>query len=499
MGTPRAVLLKDTLLVLASAGLLASSLLVPQRPAVHLDLSAVAADAYPADPRPAEELRAAAEAALARRYRVVSRPDRADIRLVLACAWASSRSPGRELARRLYAETADLWDPPRWSDLAGPPAGADPRIRPIDAVSLPERALRHPIFRFDSPNYPLIRTLRVQAVAANRPLSAAGEGDRAVDLLRVAFPASAPPRWAAVAAVGDMIFQRGSGDLLLSGGPAAVFGDTLSVLSRADAVVGNFEGTATSRGERTVKTYNFRFPPAVAPLLRRAGFSWVSLTNNHAWDFGSEAFLDTVRNLTAAGIGVSGAGSDLDEARIPWAWEGPGGPFGFFSFGAYPREGNGFDGASTAAAGPEKPGILWATDAEVERFGSAAAPFFAALVSVHGGHEWESVPRPAFRDLYRRFVDLGADAVFAHHPHVLQGIEIRSGRPIFYSLGNFVFPGMEDEAHATESVIALVGFLDGRPVSLDLYPVLLDGPRVRLDPRPDTLLRLRALSGSIPR
>jgi len=499
MGIPRAVLLRDTLLVLASAGLLAASLLVPLRPTVHIDLAAVDGDAYPADPRPAGELRAAAEATLARRYRVVSRPARADLRLVLSCVWASSRSPGRELARRLYAETADLWDAPRWADLSALPSGPDLRIKPIDSVSLPGRALRHPIFRFDSPNYPLIRTLRVQAVAANRPLAAAGEGDRAVDLLRAAFPAAEPPRWATVAAVGDMIFQRGSGDLLLSGGPEAVFGDTLSVFSQADAVIGNFEGTATSRGERTVKTYNFRFPPAVAPLLRRAGFVWVSLTNNHAWDYGSDAFLDTVRNLRAAGLGVSGAGSNVEEARIPWAWEGPGGTFGFFSFGAYPREGNGFDGAATAAAGPLKPGILWATETEVERFGAAAAPFAAALVSVHGGHEWEAVPRSDFRDLYRRFVDLGADAVFAHHPHVLQGIEIRSGKPIFYSLGNFVFPGMEDEVHATESVIALVGFLNGRPVSLDLYPVLLDGPRVRLDPRPDTLVRLKALSESIPR
>ena len=119
------------------------------------------------------------------------------------------------------------------------------------------------------------------------------------------------------------------------------------------------------------------------------------------------------------------------------------------------------------------------------------------ILMVHGGHEWQFIPHQAQVDLYRGFIDRGVDIVFGSHPHVVQGMEAYRGKLIFYSLGNFLFPGMDETLGGEESVIVSCGVYRGKVRYLEVYPVRLQGTTVRLDPSSKTIDRFYQLSQAL--
>lgn len=86
----------------------------------------------------------------------------------------------------------------------------------------------------------------------------------------------------------------------------------------------------------------------------------------------------------------------------------------------------------------------------------------------HGGVEHIDRPLPQWRCAYRRCVDLGADAVIAHHPHCTQGIETYCGAPIFYSIGNFYFHAIRPYEHFYHAQIPILYFEKGTMVSYEV-------------------------------
>lgn len=119
------------------------------------------------------------------------------------------------------------------------------------------------------------------------------------------------------------------------------------------------------------------------------------------------------------------------------------------------------------------------------------------MLMVHGGYEWAAIPHRDQVRLYREFIDRGVDIVFGSHPHVVQGMEVYQGKLIFYSLGNFLFPGMEETQGGEESIIVSCGVYRGRVRYLEVYPIRLQGPTVRLDPASRTLDRFYQLSRTL--
>ena len=300
-----------------------------------------------------------------------------------------------------------------------------------------------------------------------------------------------------VGAVGDLMPGRGVESLLFSQGPSEVFTDTLPILQSFDILLGNLEGTVTLRGEKVNKAYTFRYSPDILPHLYAAGFTYLSLTNNHSFDYGSDGFADTLSNLSSAGIATSGAGLTASEALVPWTTTVANTEFNILSLGAYPREQSGFDGKKHAAVSDIRPGILWEGDAALTAVGEFAGETSVDIVLVHGGNEWESQPNKDQKKLYRQLVDAGADLVLGSHPHVLQGVESYNGGVIAYSLGNFLFPGMEETLYGQESIIFAAGIMGGRVRYLRFFPVSLDGRRVAIDTTGDILKRLETLSLSL--
>jgi len=266
-----------------------------------------------------------------------------------------------------------------------------------------------------------------------------------------------------IAAVGDIMLERGIQEILLSGegGTTSVFSDTLSLLEGADFLLGNLEGAVTDAGIPFPKTYRFRFKPDSPAALAEAGFDYLMLANNHTYDYGPNGFSDTLANLHRAGLAYSGAGKDLSEAGRPFSTQIRGTALNVISFGAYPSE----VPIGLLKAGQAKAGVLW------EKEGLAVVKNMASeesfdIVMVHAGTEYSDNPDAAMRKLYHSVIDAGADCVLGSHPHVLQGIEVYKAGLIVYSLGNFIFPGMGAKPNALDSMILFLGIHDGRIVAV---------------------------------
>jgi len=293
---------------------------------------------------------------------------------------------------------------------------------------------------------------------------------------------AAPQSPVFVAAVGDIMLARGVQDILLDepDGLEKVFGSALPVLQKNHILIGNLEGAVTDSDSNAIKTYTFKFRKAALEPLKKCGFNYFMLTNNHCYDYGEQGFIDTLKALEEAEIPTSGAGYNLKEAEKFYHTEVNGQKFSIISCGAYPVEKSGFDGRKKAAAGEKKAGILWQNDELIEAVKAEKAAGFCVIVNVHGGEEYHFKPNQKQKDFYESLCDAGAAAVFGSHPHVLQPSVWHDGSLIVYSLGNFVFNGMEDMKGAEDSEIVRLGIIGGKIVYCEQYPAKIDRTKVFL-------------------
>jgi poly-gamma-glutamate synthesis protein (capsule biosynthesis protein) len=105
----------------------------------------------------------------------------------------------------------------------------------------------------------------------------------------------------------------------------------------------------------------------------------------------------------------------------------------------------------------DRPGVAWSEDEQVVRDITDARRVWKADVVIpvmHWGWE-EPIANARQRKLARLMIDAGADAVIGGHPHQLQDTEQYKGKPIFYSLGNFVFEGFPDKVNNVAWVVRL--------------------------------------------
>ncbi len=234
--------------------------------------------------------------------------------------------------------------------------------------------------------------------------------------------------------VGDLMLDETPGRVIRQGrDPLAPFA---AEFARADIRVGNLECVVATNGSAEPdKPYAFRAHPRVLKVLKRH-FDAVSLANNHSGDFGAAAFTQMLGLLERSGIGQFGGGIDLARAHEPLIIERRGLRIALLGYNEFlPR---------SFEADADRPGIAWSEDEQVQRdIARARSVHRADLVFpfMHWGWEDEPLASDRQRRLARLMIDAGADAVIGGHPHVTQDIEFHRGRPIFYSLGNFVFNG----------------------------------------------------------
>lgn len=276
------------------------------------------------------------------------------------------------------------------------------------------------------------------------------------------------------------------GDIMLAGSGAATFARdgfqypfaaTSQELRRADISIGNLEAPLSSGGnEFAGKKFRFRVNPKAAGALKRAGFSVLTLANNHIMDFGARGLRETLASLDRQNISYAGAGEDIEAARKPALLERNGKKVAFLSYSlTQPVEF--FAGEKRAGAAP---GYSRYFQEDIRKARSSAD---YVVVSFHWGAERAVYPKSYQTEAARRAVDAGADLVIGHHPHVLQGVERYRGGLILYSLGNFAFGSLS--RHAETSVMARI-VLDGGVREVELIPLNVRNTEVRFQP---TVLR----------
>jgi Bacterial capsule synthesis protein PGA_cap len=230
--------------------------------------------------------------------------------------------------------------------------------------------------------------------------------------------------------VGDTVLDDAPGALIARGGDP--FADFAPLLASADVRVANLECVVATTGSAGDKNFTFRAHPRVLPVLK-THFDAVALANNHSGDFGREAFAEMLGLLKRSGLAYVGGGRDLSEAHAPWIVERNGLRIAFLSYNEFmPRS---FEAAHDA------PGVAWSEDEQVvDDIRRARQVHRADLVIplMHWGWENEPVANARQRQLARLMVTAGADAVIGGHPHVTQDIEHIDGKPVIYSVGNFV-------------------------------------------------------------
>ena len=247
---------------------------------------------------------------------------------------------------------------------------------------------------------------------------------------------------------GDTTLDGAPGALIERGGdPLAAFAD---LFARADLRVANLECVVATQGTPGYKNYTFRAHPRVLPVLRRH-LDGVTLANNHSGDFGRAAFAEMLGLLQAAGLGQAGGGMNLAQAHTPWIVERQGLRIALLSYNEFmPRS---FEADHNA------PGIAWSEDEQViDDIRQARSVHRADLVIpfMHWGWENERTANARQRQLARAMIDAGADAVIGGHPHVTQDIEHYRGRPIVYSVGNFVMQATDNAAQRQAWVLRMV-------------------------------------------
>jgi poly-gamma-glutamate synthesis protein (capsule biosynthesis protein) len=253
-------------------------------------------------------------------------------------------------------------------------------------------------------------------------------------------------------------------------------------LDDASFNVVNFEGVATEAFvPLEPKTFLLKMPLSVADKLRDAHISVVTLANNHSMDYGAQGLHDTLRVLDDAGIAHAGAGTNLNEALQPALVGTAGVTACIVAFSrTFPQ---------SFWAKDDQPGTAFARPPAIQAAvkGCKDKGFYTFAV-FHWGKEGDSSPTDYQRTLARVAIDAGADGVIGHHPHVIQDIDVYKGKPIFYSLGNFLFGSLPNGAKKPSGlgVRVVVQSLDLGPPpepTWEIFPLDVNNHRVKFQPR----------------
>lgn len=264
--------------------------------------------------------------------------------------------------------------------------------------------------------------------------------------------------------VGDIMLDETPGEYIRKGkDPFKAFA---SILDSSDITIGNLECAVGTSGKKEDKPFTFMAHPRVLPVLKKH-FTAVSLANNHSADFGTEAFIRTMALLDQSGPLYFGGGKTINDAHQPAIFDIKGQRIAVLGYNEFfPR---------SFEALHDRAGIAWSEDDYVvfdikEAKRRHKADF--VIVFPHWGIEHEKTASSRQVALAHLMIDNGADAVIGGHPHVTQNIETYKGKPIFYSLGNFVFNGFDDDAN-TGWLVRLT-LRDDQPIASEVFVAKLD-------------------------
>lgn len=286
-----------------------------------------------------------------------------------------------------------------------------------------------------------------------------------VALMWIAQSAFAEDNSITMVFVGDIMLDEAPGRYIKHGKDP--FKSFASILDSADITIGNLECAVGTSGIKEDKPFTFMANPRVIPVLKKH-FSSVSLANNHSVDYGTQSFEQMLNLLDRSGLSYFGGGRDIKAAHQPVVFNVKGKRIAILGYNEFfPRSFEALD---------DRPGIAWSEDDYVVYDIQQSKEKYQAdyvIVFPHWGIEHEKVASSRQVALAHLMIDHGADAVIGGHPHVTQNTETYKGKPIFYSLGNFVFNGFDDDDSNTGWLVRL-RLQDDRPIESEIIVAKLD-------------------------
>ena len=255
---------------------------------------------------------------------------------------------------------------------------------------------------------------------------------------------------------GDIMLARNVEILMKDHGPAYPFSEVVELTKTPDYTIGNFEGSVPVNHVFTpFMNLRFSVDKSFLERLRLAGFDYLSLANNHSHDYGLEGFLNTKQELQANDLITFGGTGELTEDSVSYLSLKDGRRLALVGISALDRN---------------------YTELELEElFGVVAKESDIQIVYIHWGNEYQLIHAKSQEKLAHLLVEVGADAIVGHHPHVVQDIGVYQGVPIFYSLGNLVFDQYFSESVQEGLLLKLT--LTKAKASYQLIPVSSLGSR----------------------
>jgi poly-gamma-glutamate capsule biosynthesis protein CapA/YwtB (metallophosphatase superfamily) len=291
--------------------------------------------------------------------------------------------------------------------------------------------------------------------------------------------------------VGDIFVQRDD--------PPSVFQHVRDLLKNADFTFGNLEGSTSDAGAPwSIKETNWKADGRQSEALGSAGFDSVNVANNHMLDFGHAALFETLGHLDRLGIKHTGGGRNKAEAHAPAVVEKNGTRVAMLGYTsvfipewaatddgpglAVMRARTSYEAPSRVFEVPGTPPIVRTSLVPVDKarltedIAAACRRADIVVCAFHWGVSRGHMKIAEYQiELAHHAIDCGADIIFGHHPHVLQGVEVYRGKAIFYSLGNFTF-AQHNLAKGHEAETAIVRCtIDGRKIRMVEYlPARID-------------------------
>nr|MBQ5604519.1 CapA family protein [Bacteroidales bacterium] len=223
-------------------------------------------------------------------------------------------------------------------------------------------------------------------------------------------------------------------ELIESGSWGTILNDIKPIIQEADLSVVNLECPIVSNDAMPISKEgpNLKCVAGSVDVLKDAGFDVVTLANNHILDYGDVALENTLKVLSSRNVAYVGAGRNIQEASKVYENNIDSQKVAIINCCEHEFS---IATDSIAGANPLNPIKQWYDIKTAKDNGSYV------ILIVHGGHEYFQYPSPRMKELYRFYVDAGADVVINHHQHCYSGYEVYKDKPIFYGLGNFCFDG----------------------------------------------------------
>ncbi len=284
-------------------------------------------------------------------------------------------------------------------------------------------------------------------------------------------------------AVGDIMLGRGVGMRLKKAGDYGIaFGKISGYLKQGDVVFANLESpiTASTHSLDNKRKIVLKGAPESVEALTGAGIDVVSLANNHMMDYYEKGLFDTIDILDKNNILHTGSGRNIDDARKPAILEKNGIKIGFLAYSDMAElvfAGNPY---LKYSAEKDKSGVLprkfETIKEDVEKLRGQVD---ILAVSLHWGVEESFTVTPEQVEFAHKLIDDGVDVILGHHPHQFHGIEMYKGKPIIYSMGNFLFD--QNDPENMESFIMDIRYKGNKLESCTAIPVrILDKSYVEI-------------------